>query len=240
MAIKAILFDLDGTLLPIDTDEFIRTYVKKISTYMSEYVEPEVFVKQLWASTEKMIRSQEAHLTNQQVFDQDFFPVIGNEAELLPLLEQFYEEEFPKLAEFVSSHGFIPEMIQSAKDQGFRLVVATNPLFPRSAILQRIHWSGANPEDFEWITSYEISHFTKPNPGYFQEIVEQLGLRADECLMVGNDAQEDLVAQKVGLKTYLVTDHLIDRGTPPFTPDGKGSMRDFYNELLEGKGVFSN
>lgn len=239
MTIKAILFDLDGTLLPIDTDQFIHSYVKKLSAFMAKHVDPELFVKQLWASTEKMIRSTEAHLTNQQVFDQDFFPKIGNEEVILPLVERFYDEEFPKLEEFVSSHGFIPELIQAAKNKGYRVIVATNPLFPRTAILQRIHWTGAKPEDFEWITSYEISHFTKPNPQYFQEIVAQLGLKAEECLMVGNDVQEDLVAQTMGLKTYLVTDKIIDRGNPPFTPDGKGTMRDFYEELLEDRGIFS-
>ncbi len=239
MGIKAILFDLDGTLLPIDTDQFISTYVKRIAAYMAHHVDPEQFVRQLWKSTEKMIRSNDGNRTNQEEFESDFFGVVGNKEVLTPLLERFYEEEFPKLAEFVSSHGFIPEMIQEAKNKGYRLIVATNPLFPKMAILERIHWTGARPEDFEWITSYETSHFTKPNPGYFQEIVERIGLSADECLMVGNDAQEDLVAQKVGLKTYLVTDHLIDRGTPPFIPDGKGSMRDFYEALIEGTGVFS-
>ncbi len=240
MAIKVILFDLDGTLLPIDTDQFIHTYIKKLSSYIVDYVNPEVFVKQLWASTEKMVRSTEEHLTNQQVFDNDFFPKIGNGEVIIPLVERFYEEEFPKLEEFVSSHGFIPELLQTAKNKGYRLVLATNPLFPRTAILDRIRWTGALPEDFEWITSYEVSHFTKPNPKYFQEIIDHIGVTAKECLMVGNDAQEDLVAQQIGMKTFLVTDQIIDRGTPPFTPDGKGTMRDFYEELLEGKGIFAN
>lgn len=239
MAIQAILFDLDGTLLPIDTDRFIRTYVQKLSAYMAEHVEPEKLVKQLWASTEKMIRSNDGTLTNQEKFDSDFYAAVGSKEVLTPLLDRFYEEEFPKLEELVQSYGFIPELIQVAKDKGYRLIVATNPLFPKTAILQRIHWTGARPEDFEWITSYETSHYAKPHPGYFQEIVERIGLPAEACLMVGNDAQEDLVAQKVGLKTYLVTDHLIDRGTPPFTPDGKGTMREFYEALLAGSGVFA-
>lgn len=239
MTIKALLFDLDGTLLPIDTERFIRTYMYEISTYIAPYADPEQFIKQIWASTDVMMRNLDANLTNQQVFEADFYDKVGKKEELIPLLDRFYEEEFPKLADIVSSHGFIGEMVQTAKEQGYRLILATNPLFPRSAILQRLRWAGANPDDFEWITSYENAHYTKPNPLYFQEIIERIGLPADECLMVGNDAQEDLVAQQVGLRTYLVTDHLIDRGEPPFTPDGRGTMREFYEELRDKKGIFA-
>lgn len=240
MAIKAILFDLDGTLLPIDTDGFIGAYLQDISNYIAEYYDPKLFVKEILDSIGKVIHSTDATTTNQQVFEQDFFGKIGNEEVLRPVIQRYYDEEFQKLEKYVASHGFIPELIQAAKEKGYRLTVATNPLFPKSAIIQRVKWAGANPEDFEIITSYENSHFAKPKPEFYQEILGWLDLNPSECLMVGNDAQEDLMAQKLGMKTYLVTDFLIDRGEPLFTPDGKGTLREFYHELLEGKGVFAN
>lgn len=239
MSIRAILFDLDGTLLPIDTDQFIHSYMKILSSYVSHLVDPQVFIKELWASTMKMIQSEEDHLTNREVFDSDFFPKMERAKEMIPLVDRFYEEEFPKLGELVNSHAFIPQLIEAAKNKGYRLVVATNPLFPKSAIYQRILWAGARPEDFEHITTYENCHYTKPNPKYYQEIVQVLGLDPRECLMVGNDVQEDMIAQSIGMKTYLVTDKVIDRGEPRFIPDGRGTMEEFFQELLEEKGIFS-
>lgn len=240
MSIKAILFDLDGTLLPIDTDGFIRAYLQDLSNYVAEYYDPKLFTREIMDSIGKVISSTDATTTNQQLFEHDFFGKFENADVLRPIIQRYYDEEFQKLERYVASHGFIPELIQAAKEKGFRLTVATNPLFPRSAIVQRVKWAGANPEDFEIITSYEISHFAKPQPGYYKEILEWLGLEPNECLMVGNDAQEDLMAQKLGMKTYLVTDFLIDRGEPLFTPDGKGTLREFYHELLEGTGIFAN
>jgi HAD superfamily hydrolase (TIGR01549 family) len=238
MGLRALLFDLDGTLLPIDTDQFIASYVKKLAGYVAHLVDPEVFVKQLMASTYAMINNDEDHKTNREVFEHDFFVKIGRQEEITPLIDRFYEKEFPKLSEFVSSHGFIPELIQAGKEKGYRMVIATNPLFPRAAILERIRWAGANPDDFDWITTYEVSHYCKPNPKYYLEISERIGVKPEECLMVGNDVQEDLVAQTVGFKTFLVTDKKIDRGEPVFVPHGEGTMRQFYEDLIHNRGIF--
>ena len=57
--------------------------------------------------------------------------------------------------------------------------------------MNRIRWAGIDAEDFEVITTYETYHYCKPNPKYFQEVMEEFGLNPKECLMVGNDVQED-------------------------------------------------
>lgn len=237
--IKAILFDLDGTLLPIDTDQFVAGYIRQLSAYVSHLIDPRTFVKELFASTAAMIGNKDPQRTNKEVFDADFYPKVGRKEELIPLIDRFYEEEFPKLFSHVTPHPFTAHMMTAVKEKGYRTAVATNPLFPESAILERIRWSGATPAHFEWITTYENSHFTKPNLEYYVELVDQLGIDPAEILMVGNDVQEDLVAQQLGMKTYLVTDKQIDRGAPQFLPDRKGSMQSFYRELIEGEGFFA-
>lgn len=237
--IKIILFDLDGTLLPIDTDQFVAGYIRQLSAYVSHLIDPKTFVKELFASTEAMIRNLDPHRTNKEVFDEDFYAKLGKKEEFVPVIDRFYEEEFPKLSSIVKPYPFTPHMIKTLKERGYRAAIATNPLFPESAIHERIKWTGASPEDFDWITTYENSHFTKPNLEYYRELVEWLEVDPKEVLMVGNDVQEDLVAQKLGMKTYLITDKVIDRGAPQYVPDRKGSMETFYQELVRGEGLFS-
>ncbi|CCQ94900.1 Haloacid dehalogenase-like hydrolase family protein [[Clostridium] ultunense Esp] len=239
MPIKAILFDLDGTLLPIDTDQFVAGYIRTLSEYVSHLVDPALFVKQLFASTAAMIWNRDPGKTNKDVFDEDFYPKVGNGEALIPLVDLFYAEEFPKLSAIVHPHPFTSDLIRTVKERGYRTAVATNPLFPKSAIEQRILWTGARPEQFEWITTYENSHFTKPNVEYYEELIERLKLPPEETLMVGNDVQEDMVAKEIGLKTYLVTDKKIDRGEPSYLPDGEGRLWDFYQDLLWGRGIFA-
>ena len=52
------------------------------------------------------------------------------------------------------------------------------------------YWAGLKPEDFELYTTYENTGYCKPNPKYYQDILERLDLTAQECMMVGNDIYE--------------------------------------------------
>ena len=64
---------------------------------------------------------------------------------------------------------------------------------------------------------------------YFREILEKYGLDPAECLMVGNDVEEDLSIRSLGVRTYLVTDTLEDRKGIPYETDYMGTL----SELLE-------
>ena len=102
------------------------------------------------------------------------------------------------------------QMVDLLKAKGYPLVLATNPLFPAIATKSRVRWAGLMPEDFIHITTYENASYAKPNPAYYQEILDKLDLRAEECLMVGNDAKEDMVAEQVGMRVFLLTNLLIN------------------------------
>ena len=101
-------------------------------------------------------------------------------------------------------------------------------MFPAIATFSRIKWAGLNPEDFELITTYENSHFCKPNPDYYREILGKLSLNGDECLMVGNDVGEDMVAGQVGMQTFLLSDCLINKNGEDISRYPNGS----FSELL--------
>ena len=106
------------------------------------------------------------------------------------------------------------------RDQGYDVILATNPIFPLEGVRTRLSWVGLTPEDFSLVTTYESSSYTKPNPAYFTQTSQQAGKRPGECLMVGNDLAEDTGAVAAGLSLYVVTDCLENgtRGTCPNTP----------------------
>ena len=107
---------------------------------------------------------------------------------------------------------------------GLGVVLATNPLFPPIATQSRIRWAGLEPEDFALVTTYDNSSFSKPNPEYYREILGKLNLRAEECLMVGNDALEDMAARETGMQVFLLTDCLINRDGRDLTDYPQGSF----------------
>ena len=128
----------------------------------------------------------------------------------IPVFEEFYKNEFQQAKSVCGFNPASQEVVSLCKELGARVIMATNPLFPTVATHSRIRWAGLMPEDFELITTYENSTTCKPNPAYYLEILEKTGLTPSECLMVGNDAQEDMVAETVGMKVFLLTDCLIN------------------------------
>ena len=126
--------------------------------------------------------------------------------------------------------------MEKLKQLGLKIIIATNPFFPKIATHQRITWAGLNPNDFALVTTYENSRFCKPNLAYYQDILDKFGLKADECIMVGNDMGEDMIAQKLGLKVFLLTDQLINDDNLPWEHIPHGDMYDlqlFLQDNLE-------
>jgi FMN phosphatase YigB (HAD superfamily) len=62
--VKALLFDLDGTLLPVDTDEFISSYLELLSSKLEKWMEAREFIKKLMESTYAMINNLDPLRTN--------------------------------------------------------------------------------------------------------------------------------------------------------------------------------
>lgn len=207
---KAVLFDLDGTLLPLDYELFFTEYMKLIGRHVAHLVDPEVFTRQLWASTAVMVRDTSA-MTNETVFANDFFPKIGLPQDvMLPVIQDFYENKFSHLSYVAKASAAARQAVQAVLARGKMAVVATNPIFPRVAIEARLQWANVRDLSFSHVTCYEDSCFCKPNPSYYLEVAEKIGCDPADCLMVGNDVEEDLIAATVGMKTYLVTDCLIN------------------------------
>jgi FMN phosphatase YigB (HAD superfamily) len=225
--LTTLLFDLDGTLLPMDNDVFTKGYFKRLIPRVAHLIEPERFVQQLWASTAAMVKNDDPTLTNEEVFKRDFLTAVGGtEEQYFPPVMDFYAGEFGDLIHLTEPTPLAREICQAAMEKGYRLVLATNPLFPRVATEHRMRWAGVEDVPFEWVTTYENSHFCKPNPNYYREILEKIGAEPDECMMIGNDAVEDLIAGTLGMKTYLVTDCAIAPEEKHLSSDHQGSLQD--------------
>ena len=112
------------------------------------------------------------------------------------------------------------------------MVLATNPLFPMSGMITRLNWLDLYPDDFLLVTSYENSHFCKPNPGYYHHIMKTLGKNPEDCLMVGNDLEEDMCAGEMGMDTFLVTDYTVNKNGMDISAFRQGSFGDFYKLVL--------
>ncbi len=232
--IKSVLFDLDGTLLPLDQDAFLHEYLKQLGGWVAKVVDPKKFVNQLLASTDIMVKSKDKAKTNQQVFFEDFLPNIGvEESMLMPVIDNFYETGFVMVKPTTRTNKAARQAVMAAAELGLDVVVATNPIFPMSAVKQRIDWAGLGDVEFKLVTSYEHCHFCKPNPDYYLEIVERIGRQPQECLMVGNDVEEDLAAAKIGMKTYLVTDCLLNLKNMEFKADYQGTLNDLAETITD-------
>lgn len=230
---KAILFDLDGTLLPVDTDLFLQEYLQLLSKYTASYMEPEPFVAKLMEATFHMIADTNPHKTNEQVFIEKFFTLTGLDPEvMMPVFESFYAKKFCQLEKVCEKNPWAPKLVEQAMKLG-KVVIATNPVFPLTAIKERLRWIGIADTPFDLITSYETMHFCKPHLEYYREILDRIGVKPQACLMVGNDVDEDLVARKLGMKTFLVEPYLINRTGRDFETDFRGTLEDCLNLLVE-------
>ena len=231
--LDTILFDLDGTLLPLDMDKFTEIYFKEMGYMFKDMIEPRLLVKHIWTATQEMVENTE-YKTNEEVFMDKFSELIGGDIyEYRKQFDDFYDTLFHKTREAAQSNTLIKEIINILKEKNYRLVIATNPLFPRKAIHHRIEWAGLDRKDFIYITSYEDNHYCKPQLQYYKEVLDAIGRKPEQCMMVGNDVQEDLIALQLGIKTFLVRNHMIHRTQEDIETTHEGYYEDLY-EFVKG------
>ena len=229
MSIKHILFDLDGTLLPMVQDEFVKFYMPLLAkSYMGAGVslDPKKFIGAVWAGYEAMVKNDGSR-TNREAFwsyMEPELPISTEESENIAL--KFYENEFNQAICTTKPTPVSNQIVKKAKSRGLETYLATNPVFPRCATMNRICWAGLDAEDFKVITTYETCTYCKPNPEYFRGILEEFSLDPSECLMVGNDVEEDLAIRSLGVKTYLVTDTMENKKDLPVKSDYIGTLEE--------------
>jgi len=229
--IKNYLFDLDGTLLPLDEEAFVRKYFGLLAEKFAMLnLDSEIMIKRLWLGTKAMIENT-GKVTNEEVFWKVFHPEENNREVLKKHLEDFYRTDFEKVIESTNPSIYAKEIIDMLKKKGKRVILATNPIFPSVATYKRLKWAGLEVEDFEYISTYENSYFAKPSMYYYESILIKNLLDPDETIMIGNDAVEDMVAQDLGIKTFLVVDCLNNKANVDITQFERGTLAELAEKI---------
>lgn len=229
---KAILFDLDGTLLPLDEKLFVDIYFTELSKVFSEYnIESNKLVEAIWTATHEIIKN-DGKRTNEEAFWEKFKSIINIDLlNIKEVLEKFYANEFfTKLKKCSTENNLAKVAVNLAKKNGRKVVLATNPVFPIDALV-RLKWTGLDIDDFDYVTHYSNSSFSKPNPKYYLDLCKKLNVEPNDCLMIGNDERQDIfAASSAGMNCYLVTDYLYTYPECKVNCE-KGSFEDLIEKL---------
>jgi FMN phosphatase YigB (HAD superfamily) len=219
-----LLFDLDDTLLQTNLTEFVPAYFQALAAHFSESSSA-LMLRGLMLGMNAMNTSDDPARTLMDVFDSHFYPTLGvKKEEVAAGLEDFYDNVFPTLATRTRQVEAAASLIDWALTCGFRVAIATDPLFPRKATYHRLRWAGLDPERIELFSTYEHFHFTKTHAAYYAEILGRLGWPDGPVLMVGNDVERDLApAHQLGLATYLIDD---GSAPSPGFEAGRGQLAD--------------
>ncbi len=224
---KTVLFDLDGTLLPMDLQVFINSYILAIGKKFSKTkFDPSLVGKSLWAGIKTMFNN-DGSTTNENNFWNTFYAVSNIKKEdVINVFDDFYNNEFNELKSCCGYNGNAVKVVETLKENGYNLILATNPAFPPIATKTRLKWAGINPDYFDYITTYDNSSFCKPNLNYYKEILSKNNLLAQDCIMVGNDVDEDMVASKLNMEVFLLTECLINKNNEDISKYNNGNFSD--------------
>lgn len=210
-AYRAVCFDLDGTLLPMDIDEFMGAYFAAIARFVAERgLDAERFMAGLKAGTRAMAVHEDDRTNAEAYWDEFYRHVDAGAADWDALLAEFYDVDFARIGEGFAPDPAAARVLASLRAKGYPLALTTMPMFPLRAVEHRLAWAGADPADFARITSYENSKAVKPKQTYYAENLAALGVAGADVLMVGNNTLEDLAFLDLGADAFLVTDWLLD------------------------------
>ncbi len=230
---KAFLFDLDGTLLSMNQELFMKYYFGEFSKKMMPLGhDPKLIINGMVAGQQAMVKN-DGSATNEIVFWETFEGLTHIKKESIEQdIITFYANEFLKAKEACAANPYSKKIITLLKEKGYRIICATNPLFPHLATHQRINWADLSVDDFDYVTTYENAHYCKPNPKYYQEVLQMNNLLAEDVIMIGNDIEEDGAAFKIGIEVIFVTDELIE-SDQTIEALFSGTLENIYHFLKE-------
>ena len=227
---NTVLFDLDGTLLPLNQDDFLDTYYKLLQSRMQNAGYDAKSVMNGLNAGVRAIYENEGMLTNEEVFFDTFSKYVPEDQlkGVTKEFNRFYAKDFDVLKLNTTPTPYAAKTVSMLKKKGYQLVVATNPLFPALPIHKRIEWAGLSLEDFSFVTTYENSSFCKPNLNYYKKILWTIRKKAEDCLMVGNHAVEDLCVAKLGMDIFMLKPCLINPTGVDLSDYKLGDWEAFY------------
>ncbi len=228
--VRAVFFDLDGTLLNIQMNAFVPQYLQRVAACFGDLVAPEQMVDVLLETTWQLLHADDGSRTNEQTYLDTLRQRLAVGPELYrSRLQVFLSEGLPQLSGYVRPLPLARKILQQCFDRDLSVVLATNPVFPRPVVDARLRWGGLIDFPFTWVSSYENSRYCKPNPRYFSALLAELQLDPACVIMVGNDTEHDLAARQIGISTFLVDTWMENRCGDDFVTDFRGDHEALFS-----------
>jgi len=237
-SLQAVLFDLDGTLLENDMATFGPAYLELFSRRLAPLSSQADMEAALRASLDAVLRHDDPRVTNEACFNRELAACTQLPVDRLqPYIDRFIAEDFPQLRSLARRRAEAAEIVRQARARGMKVVLATNPMFPAQVIYQRMAWAGLDAQDFARVTTPENSHACKPNPAYFREILDAIGVAPKNAVMVGNDWRTDIApATALEMMAYWIAEPGRKRPSEVAPPIASGTWQDFlawWNALTD-------
>lgn len=225
---RAVFFDMDGTLLPMDIDEFLGAYYKDIAAYVARAGRDLAEFKAGFDAGVKAMSANDGSRTNAEAYWGEFAKHVSGDVNVWRnFLDEYYETEFAHIGDCVKPNPFACKAVTTLVEKGYPVVLATQPMFPPSAVRHRLRWAGVPADVFARMTDYENSQAIKPKLSYYAENLAACGVRGDDVLMVGNNTVDDLVFAGLKADVYLTTDYLLNPANVDLSRAACGTMEEF-------------
>lgn len=229
MTLQAVLFDLDDTLLGNSMNRFLPAYFDSIQQYAAPRYGDD-FLQQMQQATHAMIATPDPQRTNAERFWQAMSRLTDvTAAEAIPFFTKYYAEMYPALRETIDFRPQARQVVDYCFAQGWQVVIATNPLFPQTAIEQRLAWADVPVTDYDYalVTTYENMHAAKPTPAYYTEILARIDCAPANAVMVGDSVENDMQpSQALGMPCFWMKAEAGEHGYA-----GAGDLDDFLSYL---------
>ncbi len=233
--IRALLLDLDDTLLLHDIDVFAEQYFRALTDKVAHLCPTLVFMEAMDIAMRAVWRNDGSNGTNADVFGEAFFARLDCSPDvLMPLFDEFYAHDFDALQPYTRPDPDARALIELATQRRYQIAIATQPVFPLPAILARLRWAGVGAEtyQYDYVASYDTMRACKPHPHFFESLMALLGRQPSECLMLGDSVEADMPARNLGIKTFWVN----RQGLPVQTPcDAHGTLRNLITLIETGE-----
>lgn len=226
--LKAIFFDLDGTLLPLNEEEFTKYYFSLLTKKAKPYgYDSEKLIDTIWKGTYLMYQN-DGKKTNEEVFWDYFASVFGKESlNDKVIFDDFYVNEFKGAKACCKENPLAKKIVSFCYENHLLPFLTTNPIFPRAGQSTRMSFLGLKEEDFKYVSYYENSSYCKPNPMYFLDILNKFNLKPEEVIVFGNNTYEDgECALKANIQCYLVKGFII------YSPKAKNTFEEITMEEI--------
>jgi FMN phosphatase YigB (HAD superfamily) len=201
--VKHLLVDLDGTLLgnrnvPLGFDFVGRSLgaLKKYGSFKNNVGA----LLEIYREFGKPSKDRTNDLRVVEIFARRMN--MGIE-EARKIIRESLATLFPELQKHFYPIPGSRDFLEWAKNH-YPLTLATNPVWPPEIIEMRVKWAGIDPSIFGFVTHVRAMRAVKPHPEYFEEILGLQGLKAEDCLLIGDNVKMDLPATKVGIRVFII------------------------------------